>query len=268
VGEEAHDKLYTRTEYRRVIAWPDRIRREAPFLASAFAKAPVRRLLDVGCGSGEHTRHFADLGWTAVGIDVSERMMGEAAALAGATGAGGSARFELRPAAEAARLPEAPFGGAMCVGNTLAFVQGEAAMSELLAGMAAALAPGAPLLIQLLNYERILGLPVRALPVNVRPLPEEEGEGEILFLRILQPRPDGNVDFYPATLTLRPGEEPEVKVREAKHFVHQGWTRPRLEPLLRAAGFEDIVGLGGMGEVPYDPLGSPDLVLRARRRSA
>jgi SAM-dependent methyltransferase len=268
VGEEAHDKLYTRTEYRRVIAWPERIRREAPFLAAVFAGAPVRRLLDVGCGSGEHTRHFAELGWTAVGIDVSERMMGEAAALAGVTGAGGSARFELRPAAEAARLPEAPFGGAMCVGNTLAFVQGEAAMSELLAGMAAALAPGAPLLIQLLNYERILGLPVRALPVNVRPLPEEEGEGEILFLRILQPRPDGNVDFYPATLTLRPGEEPEVKVREAKHFVHQGWTRPRLEPLLRAAGFEDIVGLGGMGEVPYDPLGSPDLVLRARRRSA
>ena len=262
--DEAHDKLYTRTEYRRVIAWPERIRREAPFLARVFAEAPARSLLDVGCGSGEHSRHFAELGWTAVGIDVSDRMMGEAAELAGETEAGGRVRFELRGAAEAAGLPEAPFGGAMSVGNTLAFVEGAGAMEEFLGGVAAALAPGAPFLIQMLNYERILGLPVRALPVNVRPLPEGEGEGEILFLRILQPRADGNVDFYPVTLTLRPGEEPDVRVRDAKHFVHQGWTRPRLEPLLTAAGFRDIQVLGGMGDVPYDAMKSTDLVVTAR----
>lgn len=266
MGDEAHDKLYTRTEYRRVIAWPARIRREAPFLARVFDEAPERRLLDVGCGSGEHTRHFAELGWTAVGIDVSERMMGEALELAGTTEAGGSVRFELRGAAEAASLPEAPFGGALCVGNTLAFVEGEAAMRAFLRGVAGALVPGAPLLIQLLNYERILGLPVRALPVNVRPLPEEEGPGEILFLRILDPRDDGNVDFYPITLTLRPGEEPEVVVREAKRFVHQGWTRPLLEPLLEEAGFGSVRVLGGMRDVPYEPNESTDLVLHARRR--
>ena len=67
------------------------------------------------------------------------------------------------------------------------------------------------------------------------------------------------------TLTLRPGDEPEVKVREAKHFVHQGWTRPRLEPLLVAAGFRDVRVLGGMGEVPYEPMASADLVLQARK---
>ena len=65
MADENHDKLYTRTEYRRVIAWPERIKREAPFLAKAVKAAPVRKLLDVGCGSGEHTRHFAELGWEA-----------------------------------------------------------------------------------------------------------------------------------------------------------------------------------------------------------
>jgi hypothetical protein len=155
----------------------------------------------------------------------------------------------------------------MCVGNTLAFVHGEPALEAFLRGMAAALAPGAPLLIQMLNYERILGLPVRALPVNVRPLPEEEGEGEIVFLRILEPRADGDVDFYPITLTLRSGESPEVKVREAKHFVHRGWTRPKLEPLLTAAGFEDVRVFGGMGDAPYEAMSSPDLVMRASRRA-
>lgn len=263
--DEIHDKIYTRTDYRRVIAWPERIRREAPFLEAAFAGAPTRRLLDIGCGSGEHSRHFAEQGWEAVGIDVSEKMMEEAASMAGRTDAGGSARFELLPAAGADALPEAPFGAALCVGNTLAFVEADADMDAFLGGVAAALGPGAPLLIQLLNYERILGKPVRALPVNVRPLPEQEGEGEIVFLRILSPRPDGDVDFYPITLTLRPGEDPEVEVRGVKSFVHHGWTRDRLEPRLRAAGFRLLRTHGTMADVPYDAGESPDLVVLAAR---
>lgn len=264
MANEAHDKLYSRTGYRRVIAWAERLRREGPFLDQATAEAPVRRILDVGCGSGEHTRHFAERGWESVGIDVSERMIEEAVQLAGKTDAGGSARFAVWPAARAAELPEAPFGAAICVGNTLAFVEGEEALASFLGGVADALAPGAPFLIQLLNYERITGLPVRALPVNVRPLPEEEGEGEIVFLRILEPRADGHVDFYPITLVLRPGAdgaEPEVQVKQAQHHVHRAWKRDRLEEALRCAGFERIRALGGISDVPYVARESADLVL-------
>jgi SAM-dependent methyltransferase len=36
------------------------------------------RLLDVGCGTGAHTAAFAELGWTVVGTDVSEAMLGYA----------------------------------------------------------------------------------------------------------------------------------------------------------------------------------------------
>jgi SAM-dependent methyltransferase len=268
MGDAAHDRLWSRTEYRRVIAWPERIRREAPFLDAVTRAAPFRKLLDVGCGSGEHTRHFAELGWHAVGIDVSERMMEEAKALAGTTPAGGTARFELRPAAEAAKLPEAPFGAAICLGNTLAFLETESDVRGLLGGVAGALAPGAPFLVQMLNYERIVSLPVRALPVNVRPMPEEEGEGEIVFLRVLRPRADGDVDFYPITLELVPGdEEPEVRVRSAKHVVHHAWTRAILEPALAAAGFEQLHLFGGMSETPWSREESPDLVLRCVKRS-
>jgi SAM-dependent methyltransferase len=268
MGEAAHDRLYSRTEYRRVIAWPERIRREAPFLESVTRDAPARKLLDVGCGSGEHTRHFAERGWHAVGIDVSEKMMEEAKALAGTTSAGGTARFEQRAAADAARLPEAPFGAAICLGNTIAFLETEADVNALIAGVGAALTPGAPFLIQLLNYERIVSLPVRALPVNVRPLPEGEGEGEIVFIRVLRSRSDGDVDFYPITLELRPGaEEPTVCVRSAKHVVHHAWTRAELEPALAAAGFEAPRVFGGMAESPWSAEGSPDLVLLARKRA-
>lgn len=260
------DKLFSRTEYRRVIAWPERIRREAPFLESMLADAPERSVLDVGCGTGEHARHFAERGWRAVGIDISEKMIEDAQDHAGATEAGGSVRFALHDAADAGALPDAPFGAAICLGNAFAFIEDEEALGRFLSGIAAALRPGAPFLVQLLNYERIVDGGVRSLGVNVRPLPEDEGDGEIVFLRVFRPRDDGSLGFFPITLTLTPGEDPPVQVRSAREGTHHPWTRGALETAFAAHGFTDVRVRGGMADVPYDPKESTDLVLHARRR--
>lgn len=260
-----NERLFSRTEYRRVIAWPERIRREAPFLDEVLSAAPRRTLLDVGCGTGEHARHFAEGGWDVVGVDLSEKMVEDAQDHAGATEAGGTARFELRDAADAGSLPEAPFGAAICLGNGFAFLEDEDALGRFLSGVAAALLPGAPFLVQLLNYERILDGGVRALGVNVRPLPEDEGDGEIVFLRVFRPRDDGSLGFFPITLTLTPGADPPVQVRSAREGTHHPWRRSALETAFAEHGFADVRVLGGMAHVPYEPRESNDLVLLARR---
>ena len=257
--------VFTRTEYRRVIAWPERIRREAPFLEAVLGSGEPKRFLDLGCGTGEHSRHFAELGWTAVGIDISEKMIEDANELAGTTAAGGSARFERRDIAAAGELPEAPFGAALCVGNTLAFSFDEEELDRVFGGVAGALAPGARLLLQMLNYDRLESSGARHLPLNFRELPAEEGEGEILFLRVLKPSPDGLWDFYPVTLTLKPGEDPPVVLRSARAAKHRAWRRADLEAGLTRAGFGNIRVLGGMAGEPYLPRESPDLVLVAER---
>lgn len=259
------EKLFSRTEYRRVIAWPERLKREAPFLQEVFAAAPERSLLDVGCGTGEHARAFAEQGWRVVGIDISEKMVEDAQDHSGDTEAGGSVRFELRDAADAPALPEAPFGGALCLGNGFAFVEGEDSLRAFLSGVSQALQPGAPFLLQMLNYERIQDGGVRSLGVNVRPLPEEEGDGEIVFLRVFRKRDEESVAFYPITLTLKPGQEPLVEVRSAREGLHWAWKRPRVEAAFAEHGFDSIRVLGGMGNVPYNSLESPDLVIVARK---
>ena len=135
------------------------------------------------------------------------------------------------------------------------------------AAIASVLAPGARFLIQLLNYERIRSAGIRQLPLSFRPLPEEEGAGEIVFLRIFTPHPDGSVDFYPVTLTLRPGAEPPIEIRSARQGKHRGWTRAELERALTESGFGAIEACGGMSEAPFVSGESHDLVLIATRRA-
>ena len=74
---ERPDK-YSRLEYRRLIAWPQRLQREAPMLEEILGSGPSRRVLDLGCGTGEHSRFLASQGYEVVGVDASASMIASA----------------------------------------------------------------------------------------------------------------------------------------------------------------------------------------------
>ncbi|MGB5173380.1 MAG: class I SAM-dependent methyltransferase, partial [Thermoanaerobaculia bacterium] len=69
---------YSRLEYRRLIAWPSRIEREADLLGRVLSSGPSERVLDLGCGTGEHARFLAQQGFSVVGIDSSESQIATA----------------------------------------------------------------------------------------------------------------------------------------------------------------------------------------------
>lgn len=245
---------YARLSYRRLIAWPARIQREAPFLGEVLAGAPSKRLLDLGCGTGEHARFLSEEGFEVTGIDASE------AQLAQAREAGPGPEFVKGDLAELGAAVTGPFGGAISLGNGLPHLNAPE-MARFLGHLAALLLPGAPVLFQILNYDRILDQGVTSLPLNVR----DDGSERVVFLRLMEPRPDGTVLFNPTTLRWRPGAEPPVEIVTGKNVLLKGWRRAELEESLSAAGFRVEAVFGGMRRETWDGVSSSDTVVLARR---
>ncbi len=247
---------YAHLDYRKLIAWDKRLAREWTFLEKPLAAAPSRRILDLGSGTGEHARFFAGKGFEVVGVDVSESMMERARE--GGEPAG--VRFLPGDLLHVDTVVDGTFGAAVCLGNTLSHVMDRASMDQMFAAVRKVLAPGAPFVLQILNYEHLAHTGQRALPLTFI----EDDEGEAIFLRVMSPRPDGRVVFSPTVLRYRPGQEPPIEVETSHNVELRAWGRGDVEDALAAAGFGERALFGTMADVTFSPLDSHDLVVVAR----
>lgn len=247
---------YSRVEYRRLIAWPARIEREWPMLSRVLASGPSRRVLDLGCGPGEHARRMAAEGFEVVGVDASGDMLAQAMS----EPVPENLRFVRGDLREIGAVMEGSFGGAICLGNTLPHLLDRDDLLRMMRGLRERLLPGAPFLLQILNYDRVFALGERSLPINFRPDPE----GELVFVRLMTPQEDGTVLFHPMTFLLRPGGEPPVQLHHVREVRLRGWKRVDMESALTEAGFASLEAFGGFDGAPWDAHESRDLILVAR----
>jgi SAM-dependent methyltransferase len=248
------DDPYSRVDYRRLVAWPQRIEREWPFLARAIGQAG--RILDLGSGTGEHSRFLASKGFEVTGIDSSPAMLAKAMD----TPLPANLAFVEGDMTRVADVVSGSFDGAICLGNALPHVANREGLARMLAGLRARLRPGAPFVLQVLNYDRVHDTGQRSLPVTFR---KDEGEGEVVFLRLMTPLPDGMVVFTPSTLRYRPGGDPPLEIAATRNVLLKGWRRGELEEQLGEAGFADRQVFGTVGDVPWDAAQSPDTVIVA-----
>ncbi len=246
---------YSRLEYRRLIAWPARIQREWPLLEDALAKGPSKRLLDLGCGTGEHARFLVEQGFEVAGVDASASMIEKALDEPLPPGL----RFVHGDVAELESLIEGRFGGAICLGNTLPHIRTDRALGSFLRGLRRRLSPGASWILQLLNYERIVARKERHLPLNFRP----HEDGESVFLRLMEVEDDGRVLFFPTTLRFRPDADPPVTVAASKRVELRGWRLSELEAAFDDAGFSERRLYGNFERQTFEPLESRDLIVVA-----
>jgi len=247
---------YAHIDYRKMIAWPKRLEREWAFLAGPLGTVPSKRLLDLGCGTGEHARYFAGKGFEVVGVDVSDTML----ARANEDGIPAGVQYLRGDLLHVETVVTGTFGGAVCLGNTLAHIMDQEALTQLFKGVRAVLLPGAPLVIQVLNYERLAHTGQRCLPLTFI----QDEEGEAIFLRVMTHHDDGSVTFTPSLLRYRKDGDPALEVITSHNVPLRGWKRAEMEAALDAAGFKARELHGTMAQVPYADHDSTDLVVVAR----
>jgi SAM-dependent methyltransferase len=253
------DDRYSRFDYSKLIVWDERLTREWPLFEELLSNAPSRRILDLGSGTGEHARFLASKGFDVTGVDSSPAMLEKSRA-------GGDdlrVRFLSGDLRDIAAVVDAPFGAAICVGNVLPHLNGEDDLTRLATGLRRVLLPGAPFLLQMINYDRIEIKKERALPLSFLSDPDDK-DSTIIFLRTMELQSDGRVIFMPTTLRQRSDRDPPIELVASRRVEIRGWRRAQIESAFRDAGFASIEALGSYQKVPFDPAESRDLILIAR----
>jgi len=249
-------------DYDRFVNWEARLAVEMPFIERLLQGighevGDPLRILDAACGTGIHAIALAQRGFAASGADFSPGMIERARANAAAANV--RVRFEVAGFGDLVQtFGQGVFDALLCLGNSLPHVLTGGQLSETLADFAACLRPGRLLLIQNRNFDAVLSRRERWM----EPQSHTEGAIQWLFLRFYDFDPDGLLTFNLITLRQE-GDSPWTQQVTTTRLRPMSQTD--LLPPLEVAGFDDIVCHGSMADTPFDPDGSANLVIVARR---
>lgn len=210
----------------------------------------VSRVADAGCGSGAQLLHFASAGISCVGFDPDPALVELARRKLAPFP---DARVEIGGFADVARLVTPAVDLVLCLGNSLVHVAQEEAR-RFLADAAGATSPAGGILLQILNYERLLREGVAELPLM------RADDGAIEFRRRYDWESPRKVGFR-TTLRIARGDEPLVIRNDIPLYPIYP---DELWEMLAAAGFSRIRYSGDFAGSEFTP-GSEALVCLARK---
>jgi glycine/sarcosine N-methyltransferase len=141
-------------DYDRMTGFEQRFVRERPFIRMLVDRHGIRTALDAGTGTGFHALLLAQLGVRVTAVDISPTMIAALDDHAASMGAAITTFVtSFRELPERVREPQ---DAIFSLGNTVAHASSYNELVEFLVAFHRVLKPGGILLLQLLNYRRIL----------------------------------------------------------------------------------------------------------------
>lgn len=211
----------------------------------------VGRVADAGCGSGAQLLHFAEAGLPCIGLDPDPALVELARRKLAPFP---SARVEVGGFADIGRLVSPPADLVLCLGNSLVHVPQEEA-ARFVRDAAAVTTGEGGLLIQILNYERLLHGGVTELPLM------QAEEGAIEFRRRYAWEGERKLRFQ-TTLRISGGDGPRIVRNDIPLYPLYP---DELWEMLSDAGFPSIRYHGDFAGAEFTP-DSEALVCLARKR--
>jgi len=243
-------------EYDFFVNWPQRLAVELPFVEAQLRQAGARRVLDVACGTGQHSIALAQRGYQVTGADLSSGMVERARANAAAAGC--PIHFVVAGFGQLADKVPGEFDALLCLGNSLPHALTNDALGTTLEDFAAVLRREGLLLVQSRNFDAVLALGERWL----QPQAHSRDDQEWLFVRFYDFNPDGTLTFNVLTLSRVVGQS---WTQRAEATVLRPWRQAELLSALKAAGFGGLTCYGDMQGAPFEVNSSGDLVIVARK---
>jgi len=246
------------------VDWPGRLAREIPGIERHLRSAGARRVLDAGCGTGQHVRALRERGFEAHGADVSADMLARAAELLG--GPAGLHSWRLGEPPPASLWACAPFDAVICMGNVWPQLVSEAEARSAAEGLRALVRPGGLVLLGL------KALAVRWVSHDpYLPLLRREHEGRPLwFVRFVElglpALPDGArvAELHMVVVAGDASAGPDG----AEALIHRAtrvraWDPSELAEWLARRGFEEVRVSGSLADPQVAPRGE-DVFATAR----
>ena len=240
-------------EYDAMTGFPGRLANARRWAAEVVARlAPASVMVDVATGTGLYAIAFAGLGFAVTGADIAAEMLVLARKNADAAGVK-VAWLQTDMQNLAGRLAK-PAGLLVCLGNSLPHLTQPAELAAALGEFCAALAPGGVVVVQVLNYDKILRAGERMVSAD--------RQGDTEFVRFYDFLPEsGLVRFN----VLRLHWQGNATAHDWQSVTLRAYTKAELEQALVTAGFTGLAAYSGLSFKPFDPATSDTLTLVARR---
>jgi glycine/sarcosine N-methyltransferase len=161
----------------------DRLKHEIPDLLKVFSENNVKRILDVGCGTGDHVIDLAKRGFYAVGIDRSKTMIDEAnrrKTILPETIKNNGKFIEAEMESAALKLKGEPFDAVLFMGNTISHNPGK--YRDVIKSASKLLSDKGVMIFQVTNFEKVLKIKKRFRDFNFFRI-KDEPDKEYAFLQ-------------------------------------------------------------------------------------
>jgi ubiquinone/menaquinone biosynthesis C-methylase UbiE len=238
------------SSYDQMTSFDNRLKSLKPDLEKIHTRYGFSSVLDVACGTGLHAILFAKMGLRVTGADVSPEML--EVAQHNAIKSGVKIQWIQSSMQEIEKLIQDKFQSVFCLGNSIPHLLTEQDLHQSISAFYQILEPGGFLLLQLLNYHKILSEKNRIVGINKK--------NDKTFIRFY--------DFQKNTLIFNVLHI-EWKSRQAQYTLESTQLHPyKKETLMRCLKqnkFSDIEIFEDLSLNPYHPDRSKNVVISARR---
>jgi len=202
-------------------------------IESLIPQEAEKRILDLGAATGGHAHAFADRGWDTLGIELSGEMASIAASRAHVVK---GSMLDAESIVKSDYGIAVRFGAALCLGNTLPHLLPES-VPLFFSMVRRLLGPGAPFVIQTLNYAHPGSGPGFAFP--------DIQTERFRFERYYEPGKTPGTIAFVTTLT-------EGNRSKSDTTLLHAMTPDMIAYWLHGAGFKKIETWSGWDRVPFD----------------